>query len=125
MEFKRTGNSKAALDLGGYSFSTLKPGAILQSKKFFGITKNGVFRGYHNSYVSFSRGQYLVVTKITRSPYNFPSIEGWKATRLDTAQEYANGIKNDLDKAPMWVKHVNLHEITKRKFDNRFEIIQA
>jgi hypothetical protein len=140
MEFKR-GDAKDILKLGGYSFNTLRKGAILQVKFSFGVTdKTGDLRHISSCTIPCPQKHYLLVTRVedlysikmdkNRSDL-FHIIPTHKEIGFITYPESCMDIlEGDLrrlergESFPVWRKAGHIGKISKRQFDNRLRIIK-
>lgn len=128
--FEREGNPLKQMDLGGFSFDTMKPGAILQSKKYFGITaSSGQIAGHHDAKISVRNGDFFLITSFG---YNIhgerETIHFLKSSELliklarEKIKEGAN--PNSLDMAFHTARGF-LKDLTKKRFDYRFDVIEV
>ena len=130
INFQRGGNPLGTMDLGGFSYETLRPGAILQSKKFFGITgSSGQITGYHSGKMSVRAGDYFLVTHIG-VPYgpkdSQKTIQFRKSSNLKVINELRDAMKEGKSPWASWSAPSGFLEgITKRRFDYRFDIIES
>ena len=128
IEFNRGDSPLRKLGLGGNTFDTIFPGAILKSKKWFGITKSGNFGGYHGSYHSWKPDSYALVTKVSddgnKRTINF--IKYFNFDRVQKARDQMLGIK-DHDQNLDWYggETRQFMYTTKLQFNNRFDIIEG
>jgi hypothetical protein len=137
MNFKRGGDPLSSMGLGGFSFDSLRPGAILQSKKYFGITgKTGNIVGYHSGATRISAGDYLLITNIEEGQkpgeknihfrkyaggsQDFNEPEALKTVKRDREKFASDGV------LPFWGPLRGFaRNISKKRFDYRFRIIEA
>jgi hypothetical protein len=128
--FERGGNPLEKIGIGGFSFDTIKVGSILESKRFFGVSKStGIIRGYSSSSIRISRGNYLLITEVRKGHKPGTKNISWlKYSRLDFAKEARENLKNhDRTRSIMWYGVVKgfFDDITKRKFDYRLKVIES
>ena len=121
--FKRGGNPLERLDIGGFSFDTLKPGAILKTKRWFGVSRStGIIRGYTSSAIQFRKDTYLLVTKV--EPADGKKTISWcRYVRLDWVEEARELLKGG-KKGAYGVTSGFFKNLTKIKFDYRMEVIK-
>jgi hypothetical protein len=114
------------MGIGGYSFETLKPGAIIKAKRLgIAVTKrgNGHFTSYHSGSI-LSPTMHILITNIKdfNPPYkviNF--IKYYDKENLDVARET---MKNGIQIPYSYYGTHNKMIVSKKMFDNRFEIIE-
>lgn len=138
MEFKRGQDSKDALGLGGYQFGNLRKGAILISKKYFGLSHNGNLRGYTNSAIQVSKGNTFLITHI-ETEGNKKTLFALKFYDLQMAEDFKRDYWGDIEdnsvglskawksraKKIGYKKILYIADITKRKFDYRLDVVKA
>ena len=116
------------MGIGGYSFETLKPGAILRAKRFFGVSKTGKFGGIRNMYNIWT-GNYLLVIKVMPSVKpNNKYIEWFNCFNSnDMAKVYRENFIKDSRYFSIKTHHRHgvFNDISKRQFDYRLEIIKG
>lgn len=126
--FERGGNPLEKIGVGGFSFDTLKKGAILESNRFFGVSKStGIIRGYSSSPLKISRGDYLLITDVQNGRiYGTKNISWRKYSRLDFAKEQKEKLKEGGSESLHWYGVIKglFFDITKRKFDYRLKVIE-
>ena len=121
--FKRGGNPLERLDIGGFSFDTLKPGAILKTKRWFGVSRStGIIRGYTSSAIQFRKDTYLLVTRI-ESGNGKKTINWCRYVRLDWVEEARELLKGG-KKGAYGVTNGHFNGLTKIRFDYRMEVIK-
>lgn len=123
-DFERGGNPLERLDIGGFSFDTLRPGAILKAKRFFGVTKTGTLGGISRA-IRINRDNYLLVILIENENPNTKTIHWQKFFKLEDAKEQKQRLKNKEGLSTWGITKGFLHDITKRKFDYRLEVIES
>lgn len=127
--FVKGGNPLEKIGIGGFSFDTLKIGTILESKKYFGVSKStGILRGYSSSTIKISRGDYLLITDVQKGRiYGTKNISWRKYSKLDFAKEQKEKLKEGGAKSLHWYGIINgfFDGITKRKFDYRLKVIES
>lgn len=128
IKFQRGGNPLRTMDLGGFSFETLRPGAILQAKRWFGVSKStGNIGGYHSSAISISKGDWFLVTDVRDQEGGKKNIS-WRRYH-NTKEEMVYQNREELR------KEGKLHflfgpisgffdDLTKRRFDYRLEVVE-
>jgi hypothetical protein len=128
LNFKRDGNPLSSMGLGGFSFETLKPGAILRSKRFFGVTKStGVIGGYHSSAIRIGKDNYLLITEVRDSfKPKLKTLTFKRYGTLEHAKSEKEKFKEGGSKKLDWygVGSGFFSGMSKMKFDYRFEIIE-
>ena len=126
--FQRGGNPLSSMGLGGFSFDTLRPGAILKSKKYFGLAeRSGNITTYHSAKLRITPGQYLLVTDVRPGQVQGESNITFKKYRdLDLAKEERLVLKEKGLRYLQWygVPSGFFSSISKKKFDYRLEIIE-
>ena len=142
MEFKRGIEVKDALGLGGYSFETLRKGAVLEVKSHFGVTREaGKLRHINSCAVECPRGHFLLITRIEdifTPKYSKASPEKPADMKLthreihfivhqgnmwDRVMEDKKRMR--LGEAfPGWRRTGHMGHISKAQFDNRLTIIE-
>jgi len=128
INFQRGRNPLGTMDLGGFSFETLRPGAILRAKRFFGVSKStGNIGGYHSSAISIRPDSYFLVTEVRIQEGGKRNISWSRYHDLEKAREQKEIFQNDGKKSMQWygITKGFFDELTKRRFDYRFEIIEA
>ena len=66
MQFERAQDIKKSLSLGGYSFDTLRPGAIIVVTRKFGISDaKGKIRNINSCYLKLEKDSHLLITRIS------------------------------------------------------------
>jgi len=129
VNFQRGVDPLGAMGLGGLSFDTLQPGAILRSKKSFGVTKStGVIGGYHSSALSIAKMDWLLVTDVRDQGDGKKNIS-WKRYHHSSetkVYDQREKFKESGSKGLEWygVRAGFFDNITKRKFDYRLDIIE-
>ncbi len=125
--FERGGNPIEQMGLGGLSFDTLKPGAILIAKRYFGVSiSTGRIGGFHSSAIRVSKNNYFLITEI-REGFNpgTKNIRWSKFHKFDWVKEekelFGNGGKAGLS---VYGYKGFFHDLTKRRFDYRLEVIE-
>jgi len=128
INFKRSDNPLSSMKLGGLSFDTLQPGAILKAKRYFGVTaKSGNITGFHSGSIKISNGSYLLVTDIGDNKVGGKIISFKRyGSDLNLVKDEKNILKDKGKQALQWwgVPNGSLSGITKNKFDYRLEIIE-
>jgi hypothetical protein len=129
INFERSDNPLRNLGLGGMTYDTLYPGALIETTRFFGLTKSGTFTGIHGSSQIWPP-KWFVVTKIRPSDNplkrfisfikftnegrarkireEFLNLKDWRDIKLDW---YGGETKK-------WL------ETSKKQFDYRMKIIE-
>jgi len=127
MNFERGKDVKDALSIGGYSFDTLRPGAVLKVLRWFALSKaEGKIRGYHSGSIQLKKNYYILITRIEpaysgeakRKNIHFilhPTIERIEEDREILLKKQAY---------PGWRKTAHFGNISKRIFEYRLEIIK-
>lgn len=139
MAFQRGKDSKSSLGLGGYTFDTLKPGAILKSLKWFGLSNTGHVRGYHGAANRYAARTYFLVVDIEDINNYYKSLRLKGYTHMgsyykdDLAKEkeqqaYQKALTASEDiihgKNQFRVGSIKgIDKIGKQKFNNMFEIV--
>lgn len=128
-KFEEEGDPIADMGIGGYSFETLRPGAIFVSKDhtFFSITGSGKFGPYHFGGKHKVRpGTYFLVTSISNHDKGRKTIEYVSSIDKDRIEK-----ARDEDKTKGYVdlnfflgKSGLIFNISKKMFDYRFKIIE-
>jgi len=123
--FTRGGSPLKTLDLGGGSFDTLNPGAILKCKRYFAVAEcSGKISGYHSGAIKFRNGDYLLIKRIDLR------FQGKKTLWFQKGQ-----IKELMDLRELMregkpagsifmVAKGFINAITKRRFDYRFDVVE-
>jgi len=128
INFKRGENPLSSMGLGGFSFETLQPGAIIQSKRYFGVTeKTGNITGYHSGKIKIGNGNYLLITEARKT--NNPETKNLYFHRyidLETAKKEKEKLKEGGTRALSWwgIPRGFFSSMTKSKFNYRFDIIE-
>jgi hypothetical protein len=129
LDFQRGGNPLGSMGLGGFSFDTLRPGAILKSKKHLGVTeRTGNITSYHSAKLRIAPAQYLLVTDVR--PGRSPGEKNISFKRYDNDPDLVRNersvLKDEGKSYLQWhgVPSGFFSSISKKKFDNRFEIIE-
>ena len=114
MNFKRGQKPAAALELGGYSFDTIRVGAIIKPIRWFGVTEStGIVRGYTSAAIKFNPINVLVITKIIHNDKN-----GKNKTLAFLKYYDEERFRNNKSSA------TGFFDICKTKFNYRMEIIR-
>jgi hypothetical protein len=125
--FTRDGTPMEKLGLGGFYFNTLKPGAILKTKRFFGVSiSTGIISGYTSSAIKFSKDTYILVIDIRDGIKPGTKNISWaKFQKLEWAHEQKEKLREGGKKAVSWYGTTKgfFHDLTKRRFDYRLEVI--
>ena len=114
MNFQRGKSPAAALELGGYTFDTIRVGAILESVRWFGVARStGNLRGYSSSAIQFCPPNILEIIKIT---------SGDGKRKILSFQKYRD------EKRRLEITHGSRRidgfiDISKTQFDYRLKII--
>ncbi|HPI82085.1 MAG TPA: hypothetical protein PK122_02565 [Candidatus Paceibacterota bacterium] len=128
INFERTSNPLSSMGLGGFSFDTLQPGAIIQSKRYFGVTeKTGNITGYHSGKTKIGKGNYLLITEVRKT--SNPEIKNLSFHRyidLETAKKEKEKFKDGGTRTLSWwgIPRGFFSSMTKSKFNYRFDIIE-
>jgi hypothetical protein len=129
ISFQRGADPKSILGIGN-DFNTLSPGAILRTKRFFGVSKStGTIGGYNSSSIKFKKDSYLLVIRISYDAYNKKSFHWIKFFELEDAEIKRELLKNEGIQKVMsdtwWgYKRGFFSMLSKVRFDYRFEIIE-
>lgn len=126
INFERGGSPLGRMGIGGFSYDTLRPGTIIQSKKWFGISGNGKLSGYHGSRHSIKNGTYLLVTEIfTGEKPKSKTFYYILAYSIEKALEMQDDFKKT-GKAKSFHGTANwIDSLTKTRFNYRFDIIKS
>ena len=126
MQFVRGKNPKEALSLGGYSFDTLRVGAILRITKRFGLSREeGKIRNWKQCAVSCPRDFYMLITRIEE-------CANLKRKNIHFILISVNGdsLKEDRERLvkkeafPGWRTTGFIGNCSKRMFDYRLKVIK-
>lgn len=126
--FERRGNPLEKIGIGGLSFDTLKVGAILESQRFFGVSKStGIIRGYTSSAIKISRGNYLLITEVRNKESQKKNISWRKYPSLLKALEQREILRTSGKNSLQWygIPQGFFDELTKRRFDYRLKVVEA
>lgn len=129
INFKRNSDPLGSMGLGGFSFETLRPGAILKSKRYFGVSKStGNIGGYNSSAIRIGKGDWLLVTDVRDQDGGKKNIS-WRRyheSREGMAYEEREKFRESGTKGMAWYGITSgfFDQLTKRKFDYRLEIIE-
>jgi hypothetical protein len=137
MGFKRGVDPRSSMNLGGYSFETLRKGAILQCIKQFSYTKNGNLASFISGSHPISEGQYLVVLDFKYKP-DFMDFGGREPnSKGKSVIQFIQMITSDLERVKGFRKdlingNARLHfwgtkgkmKISELEFKNRLKIIE-
>ena len=129
ISFQRGANPLGSMGLGGFSFETLRPGALLQSKRYFGVSKStGNIGGYHSSAIPIGKGDWFLVTEVINLDGGKKNIswKGYRSSREEEAREQREVFRKEGKKVLKWYGITSgfFDELTKRRFDYRFDIIE-
>jgi len=119
-------------DMGiGIPFYTLKPGAIIRSKRYFGVTeKTGQISGYHHSKIKIPMNSYLLITDVRNNKdiakTKNISFKRYGTENLHFVQEERQKFKKGGVRALEWwgIPNGFFANISKIKFNYRFDIIE-
>ena len=126
IEFKRTGDPLSSMGLGGFSFKTLNPGAILQATRFFGVTKTGTLGGISRA-IRVNKDNYFLVTGVEPGSTPKKKIISWiKTYHEDKIYEAREAFKEGGAKAIPWYGFARgfFDNISERQFDYRLKVIE-
>jgi hypothetical protein len=145
--FKRGVDPKKSLNLGGYSFETLREGTILRSKKSFGLTNTGNFQSYDGATNRYTWGTYFLITNLTRLDnyyihFRFISISTLAWMYRDNPEEKElkekEGLEMIREKRDLFLREgiegfpeyerkrmKFIDKVGKQKFNNLFKILEA
>jgi len=128
LNFKRTGNPLSSMGLGGFSFDTLKPGAILISKRYFGVTeKTGKITTYHSGKLPIRTNNLLLVTEVRENAEGKTKNISFKryGVELENVKVERQKLKDSGRKSLEWwgIPSGFFSDISKAKFDFRFDIL--
>jgi hypothetical protein len=126
INFQRGRNPLGSMDLGGFSFDTLRPGAILKTKRYFGVSKStGTIGGYNSSAIRISKDQYLLVTEVRDQGGGKKNISWRKYHDLERAMDEREILKwAQTSMAWYGITKGFFDQLTKRRFDYRMEIVE-
>ncbi len=116
MNFQRGKSPAAALELGGYTFDTIRVGAILEAVRWFGVARStGNLRGYSSSAIQFCPPNILEIIKIT---------SGDGKRKILSFQKYWDE-KRRLERKEITSSRIidGFIDISKTQFDYRLKII--
>ena len=127
ISFERGGDPLGRMGIGGFSFDTLRPGTILKSKKFFGVTKSGKIAGYHSASISISPDNYLIVRKVIPGDKPNTKIIYWYKSRdlgrvMEISKKMENGEAPGISSWHFTSGHFT--DLSKIRFNYRLDIIR-
>lgn len=123
INFQRGKTVKDSLRIGGYSFDTLRKGAIIEAKKSFSVSFTGIIQPYWRAKNKINKGNYLVISNIiAMKTKHIYWIKFWN---YQEAREYSKSLIEDPNKFRLYNSGGEgpMDGLTQQKFDNRFEII--
>jgi len=129
MHFERGKDIKEAMSLGGYSFDTLRPGAILQITKKFGLSKEeGKIRDFNECSIPCQKNYLMLITRIEQYANGDPkrkTIHFIKhgPNRIPTLNEDRVRIQKK-EAFPGWRTTGLMGNMSKRMFDYRLKVIK-
>ena len=122
--FTRGEDPMKAMGLGDFSFDTIKDGAIIRSKKWFGISESsGNIGGYHSSKNSVKPDHYFLVYGIVRKDNKMTF--NWLKSNEKDVRDAREQLKEGLVPRIMWSQKGFINQLTKIRFDYRFEVVDV
>jgi hypothetical protein len=116
------------LDIGGYSFETIKPGAVFkvrpEYKSYLALTSNKSGKFISCPYgARLDKNDYLVVTQVIRYDNGYKDIHFKKFWNKEQSETYRKQFEKIIKNIP-WEGLNTRMIISKIMFDRRFEIIE-
>jgi hypothetical protein len=123
--FTEEGDPIIDMDIGGYSFETLKPGAVIKAKRLgIAVTRNrsGHFTSWHYG-VRLSPEQFILVYNVSRyGSVKYKEIKFIKCYDFEDLQNKRENLKKNI--MLFGFGYNNRMIVSKKMFDNRFEVIE-
>ena len=131
LNFQRGKSPLSSMGVGGFSFDTIKPGAILISKRYFGVTeKTGRITGYNSGKLSIGVDNFLLVTEVRDNADGKTKNISFKrysshGFTLEKIKEERQKLRDSGRKSLEWWGILSgfFSAISKAKFDFRFDIL--
>ena len=131
LNFQRGKSPLSSMGVGGFSFDTLKPGAILISKRYFGVTeKTGKITGYNSGKLPIGKDNFILVTKVRDNADGKTKNISFKrytshGFTLEKIKEERQKLKDAGSKSLDWWGILSgfFSDISKAKFHFRFDIL--
>jgi hypothetical protein len=131
LNFQRGKSPLSSMGVGGFSFDTLKPGAILISKRYFGVTeKTGKITGYNSAKLPIGKDNFLLVTEIRDNADGKTKNISFKrysshGFTLEKIKEERQKLRDSGRKSLEWWGILSgfFSAISKAKFNFRFDIL--
>ena len=125
MEFKRGKDVKDSMGLGGYSFETLRVGAVLQVTHRFGLSKEeGKIRDWKECSISCPQHYCMLITRIETCTDPKRKNIHFILRSADGNKMYEDRIRLEKKEAfPGWRTTGFIGNCSKRMFDYRLKVI--
>jgi hypothetical protein len=127
----------ADMGIGGFSYETLSPGAILVPKRLgIAVTKNqsGQFTSWHTG-LKLTPNSFILVTSINKYGDNYKDIRfkkygwrdggGWDNYSKEIVYEAVESARKEIKQGKgIWTGTAGRMIVSKKKFDYRFDVIE-
>jgi len=126
MHFERGKDVKESLSLGGYSFDTLRPGAIIVVTRRFGISDaEGKIRGINSCSLKLEKDSHLLITRISNicDPKR-KEIHFIKHPKMNYFIIHDREILKQGQAYPGWRRTGHFGNMSKRMFDYRLKVLE-